>query len=153
MNDIYARRLAQSAIFQSTSRALPSIYRATKITGEKLSGALIREEFMRINGHRSMPLLIPDCAAVRQQNSHWVSLHDSCAWAVSGRAFCVRNQTQFSQHAAAIGRLEVSVPHVRQAATMQIMTLEHVARSDGIATQSEEDVEDEAQATDAAADQ
>ena len=133
MNDIYARRMAQSSMFQSIYKSFPVMWSATQITKEPLTGHLVQEELMRVNGHRAMPLLLPDVALCNVQNAHWNTLNDACAWAVSGRAFAVRNQTPLTQAAASIGRLEESIPAVRTITTTQIMTNVHLARCDGIA--------------------
>lgn len=138
MNELISRRMAQSAMFHNAARCLPVMHRAVSITGEKYNGTLLEEEFMRINGQQAMPLLLGPVAAQKLPYAHWNSLNDACAWASSARAFNVRYQSVMTQHAAAVGRLEESIPKMRQTATMQIMTLEHVARVDGISVKGDD---------------
>jgi hypothetical protein len=95
MNDIYARRAAKTMMFQQAYRSIPTLWNATRVTKEKLDGAFVAEEFMRVNGQRTMPLLIGDVSTQTQHNSHWVHLNDTAAWAECGRAFS-QNETEAS---------------------------------------------------------
>ena len=142
MNDIYARRAAKTMMFQQAQRALPTLWAATKVTKEKLDGNFVAEEFMRINGQRTGPLLIGAVAQQTQHNAHWVHLHDTGAWAESHRAYAVRHHTPMTQRFADIARLHDSTGNVRVQATPQSLMLEHVARVEGIATFEERIIED-----------
>ncbi len=139
MNDLYARRLGQVAMFQQLYRMHPTLWSATRITGEKLDADFVLEEYMRINGHRAMPLVIPEVSTQKLQRSHWNDLHDSCAWATSFRAYTLRNQTPITQRAAAVARMEESLKVAKTGSSTQNMFLEHVARVEGLSTPAIDD--------------
>lgn len=134
MNDIYAKRLARCETFLQTMRALPVVREAVALTHEPLSWALLREEFMRVNGCRQMPLLLYHTSGQIHQRSHWNNLIGTTNWAESARAFAVRAQTPLTQRFASIGRLDTPVPPTRVASSAQNIFLEHMSRSEGIST-------------------
>jgi hypothetical protein len=131
MNDIYARRASQTMMLMQTQRMLPTLWQATQITKEKLDARFVKEEFMRVNGHRQLHLLLGDVAMQQHQHTHWHKLHSTNAWAESHRAYSVTNHSPVTQRFADIGRLHDSIPNVRVATTAQAVVLEHIARTEG----------------------
>ena len=132
MNEIYARRRAQMLMFNQLTRIHGTLWDATRITKEKLDFNFVREEMMRVNGRRAMPLLI---AAAAEQNIHqtqWSTLCDNGAWTDSMRAFAVQNQTPLTQRTAAMGRMSETIGQSRIGSSVQVMFNEHVARTEGI---------------------
>lgn len=138
MNDIYARRAAQSGMLQNLYRTHATLWQATRVTKEKLDYAFVKEEFMRVNGHRTMPLLVAASAQSKMQNCHFNQLTDACAWADSARAFSVRNQTPLTKHIAAMGRMEITLPQMKLQTTAQSLFSEYNAICDGVASFDEE---------------
>lgn len=102
------------------------------MTKEKLDVKMVKEELMRVNGQRSMPLLIGEAAAFDCHTSHLNQLTDNCSWAESSRAMTVRHQSPFTQKAASIGRMHTNIPATRTSATAQTAFGEHMARLDGL---------------------
>lgn len=133
MNDIYARRASQALMFHQAQRCIPTLYAATRVTKEPLNGAFVREEFMRINGHHQLPVLIPEVAAQTHHTTHWHHLHSTCAWADSHRAYAVGHQTPMSQRFGDIGLMTEQIAPVRGNTTPQAVVQEHVARVEGTA--------------------
>lgn len=115
-------------------RAFPVLHAATKVTKEPLTWAFLREEFMRVNGYRQMPLLLPKTSQQIHQYSHWNNLIGTTAWAESGRAYAVRAQTSLTQRYSAVARLEAALPSTRVAAAAQNIFLEHMSRVEGISS-------------------
>nr|CCC95976.1 hypothetical protein, unlikely [Trypanosoma congolense IL3000] len=138
MNDIYARRLAQAMMFHQLMRCHGTLWAATQVTKEKLDYNFIREEFMRINGHRAMPLLLGAAARENLHQLHLTHLSEHCAWGESTRAFIVRKQTPLSQHIAAMGRMSETINQVRTASTVQNLFNEQISCMDGTASFEEE---------------
>lgn len=139
MNDIYARRLAQSGMFHQLMRIHGTLWTATSVTHEKLDLNLVKEEFMRTNGRRAMPQLVGAAARVSEWgDSHLTSLSDHCSWAESGRAYAVQRQTPMTQHIAAMGRMSETIPQCRTAVTCQSLFGEHMCRIDGVSAYEEE---------------
>lgn len=138
MNDLIAYRLAQPSMFHQLMRMHGVMWNATQVTKEKLDTQFIFEEFMRINGRRAMPLLVPAAAAASRRETHFSNLVDHCAWAESARAYCVQHQTPLTQRAAAMGRMEETIAQTRSAATCQGIFNEHIARIEGISGFEEE---------------
>ena len=134
MNDIFARRAAKSDIFFAAMRAHPVLRQATDLTHERLDFHFIREEFMRVNGFRQMPLLMHEAAQATGKFSHWNALLSSTTWVESKRAFTVRNQSPLTQRYCAMGRLAASMPATRTAASAQNLFLEHMDRVEGISS-------------------
>lgn len=132
MNDIYAKRLARCEMFFQAMRALPVLHQATAVTREPLNWAFLREEFMRVNGYRQMPLLMTHVSRQTHQHSHWNHLISNTSWAESARAYAVRSQTPLTQRYAAVGRLEAALPPTRVAVAAQNIFLEHMSRVEGI---------------------
>ncbi len=132
MNDIYARRRAQMVMFNQLQRIHGTLWDATRVTKEKLDYEFVREEMMRVNGRRAMPLLIPAAAEQNIQQTHWNSLCDNGAWSDSMRAFTVQNQTQITMRAAAMGRMAETINQSRVGSTVQVMFNEHISRVEGI---------------------
>jgi hypothetical protein len=132
MNDIYARRAAQTAMFMNAQRMLPTLYQATQLTKEKLDAKFLKEEFMRINGHRQLHLLVPGIAQQKHQYTHWNRLNSACSWAESHRAYSVSHHTPLTQRFADVGRMSDSIPNIRVSSTAQNVVLEHIARQEGI---------------------
>jgi len=133
MNDIYARRVAQTTMLQHLYKIHGTLWAATQITREPLNGAFVKEEFMRINGSRQMPLLIPESCENNLPMSHWNHLAEHHAWAESARANAVRSQTPLTQHIASMGKMQSTVNTLRAAGSMQAMVNEHIARIEGTA--------------------
>lgn len=119
-------------MFCQAQRSLPLLWDATRITKEKLDGAFLREELMRVNGQRSMPLLVGAAAQFDCHLTHLNELQDACAWSESARACGVRYQTPVTQHVAAMGRMSDTISAARIAVTCQASFLETVARQEGI---------------------
>ena len=135
MNEMYARRLSQTAMFHNTQRMLPCLYRATQVTKEKLDNKFVEEEFMRINGHRTQHLLIPENSVQKLPRTHWNDLHDTATWTESMRAQSVRFQTPLTRRCAEVALIQEPLSKFRSQATIQAMFLEQVSRTTGIAVQ------------------
>jgi hypothetical protein len=112
-------------------RMLPVLYQATRVTGEKLDGRFVREEFMRTNGHRQLHLLVPEIASQTHQNTHWHRLHSTYAWAESHRAYSAKYHTPLTQRFGDIGRMQDTIPNVKIVASAQQLVIEHTARQEG----------------------
>lgn len=125
-------------MFQQLQRMHGTLWAATQVTKEPLNYKFVEEEFMRVNGKRAMPLLIGAAADQNLHHSHWNHLADNWAWTESSRAYAVRNQTQFTQHVAAMGRMAETIQQARSSTTCQLMVTEHLARIDGISAFEEE---------------
>ena len=132
MNEIYARRRAQMLMFNQLTRMHGTLWDATRVTKEKLDGAFVREELMRVNGRRTMPLLIPATAEQNVHQTHWNQLCDNGAWTDSMRAYSVQNQTPLTQRVAAMGRMAETITQSRTGSTVQVLFNEHIARMEGI---------------------
>ena len=132
MNDIMARRGAQRMMFCQVQRSLPLMWDATRVTKEKLDGRFVQEELMRVNGQRSMPLLVGAAAKFDCHKTHLNELQDACAWSESARAFSVRFQTPVTQHVAAMGRMSDTISSTRIGVTCQSSFLETIAKQEGI---------------------
>ncbi|RNF23809.1 uncharacterized protein Tco025E_02710 [Trypanosoma conorhini] len=144
MNDIYARRLAQGMMFHQLMRCHGTLWAATQVTKEKLDYNFIREEFMRSNGRRTMPLLIGAAAEENLHELHLTHLTEHCAWGESARASAVHRQTPLSQHIGAMGRMSETIHQTKTAATMQNLFNEHLSRIEGISSFEEEPLIDDA---------
>lgn len=132
MNELFARRYAQSMSFHQLHRSLPLMWAATKLTKEKLDVNFVKEEIMRVNGQRTMPLLIGEAAAIDCHASHLNQLTDNCSWAESQKAMTVRHQTPFTRRIASVGRMSSNIATTRTAVTAQNAFGEHMARLDGL---------------------
>eukprot|EP00758_Cryptobia_borreli_P004495 Tbor_TRINITY_DN4412_c0_g1::TRINITY_DN4412_c0_g1_i1::g.7916::m.7916 len=141
MNDIFARRAAQRMMFCQIQRSLPILWDATRVTKEKLDVKLVQEEMMRVNGHRTMPLLLGDAAAFDTHHNHLDQLEDTCSWAESGRAFTVRYQSPYTQRVAAMGRMKDTIATTRQV-TCQSDFIEHLSRTEGLMKFDQEPTEE-----------
>ncbi|CAG9580219.1 conserved hypothetical protein [Leishmania major strain Friedlin] len=138
MNDIYARRLAQTSMFHQLMRSHGTLWAATQVTKEKLNLAFVKEEMMRVNGRRAMPLLIGAAANENLNDTHFTHLTEHCAWTESARAFAVQRQTPLTQHIASMGRMAETITQAKTASTSQLLFNEHLARIDGISEFEEE---------------
>lgn len=138
MNDIYAKRLAQTSMFHQIMRSHGTLWAATQVTKEKLDLPFVKEEFMRVNGRRAMPLLVGAAADENLNESHLAKLTDHCGWTESARAFAVQRQTPLTQHIAAMGRMTETINQAKTASTTQSLFNEHMARVDGISSFEEE---------------
>lgn len=138
MNDLIAYRLAQPSMFHQLMRMHGVLWNATQVTKEKLDTKFINEEFMRINGRRAMPLLIPAAAEEARRHSHLAHLVDHCAWAESSRAYAVQHQTPLTQRIASMGRMQETINQTRTGGTCQSLFNEHIARIEGICGFEEE---------------
>ncbi|KAG8348485.1 hypothetical protein TRVL_00695 [Trypanosoma vivax] len=138
MNDIYARRFAQGMMFHQLMRCHGTLWAATQVTKEKLDFNFLREELMRINGRRSMPLLIGAAADEDLHALHLTHLTEHCAWGESARALAVHAQTPLSQHAAAMGRMAETISQAKMASTAQSLFHEQLDQMDGISSFEEE---------------
>lgn len=143
MNEIYARRLAQTMTFHQLMRSHGTLWAATQVTKEKLDLSFVKEELMRVNGRRAMPLLIGAAAEENLNDAHLVHLTEHCAWAESARAFAVQRQTPLTQHIAAMGRMSETINQSKAASSVQTLFNEHLSRIEGIATFEEEPVFEE----------
>ncbi|KPI90818.1 hypothetical protein ABL78_0051 [Leptomonas seymouri] len=143
MNEIYAKRLAQTTMFHQIMRSHGTLWAATQVTKEKLDLAFVKEEFMRVNGLRAMPLLIGAAAEENLNESHLAHLTDHCGWTESARAFAVQRQTPLTQHIASMGRMAETISQAKTASTMQSLFSEHMARTDGISLFEEEPLLDD----------
>eukprot|EP00744_Colponema_vietnamica_P020131 GILI01028574.1.p1 GENE.GILI01028574.1~~GILI01028574.1.p1 ORF type:complete len:156 (-),score=16.88 GILI01028574.1:31-462(-) len=132
MNELFARRYAQSMSFHQLQRSLPLMWAATRLTKEKLDVHFVKEEIMRVNGQRTMPLLIGEAASFDCHASHLNQLTDNCSWAESSKAMTVRHQSPFTQRIAAVGRMNTTIATARTAATAQNAFGEQIARIDGL---------------------
>ncbi|CAC9524631.1 conserved hypothetical protein [Leishmania infantum JPCM5] len=140
MNDIYAKRLAQTAMFHQLMRSHGTLWAATQVTKEKLDLAFVKEEMMRVNGRRAMPLLVGAAANENLNDTHLAHLTEHCAWAESARAFAVQRQTPLTQHIASMGRMAETITQAKTASTSQLLLNEHLARIDGISEFEEEPI-------------
>jgi hypothetical protein len=138
MNYIFCKRYARTVMFQQLLRMHGTLWAATQVTKEPLNYQFVEEEFMRVNGKRAMPLLIGASADQNLHQTHWSHLADNFAWTESSRAYAVRNQTQFTQHTAAMGRMAETIQQARTATTCQLIVTEHLSRIDGISGFEEE---------------
>ncbi|CAJ1011277.1 hypothetical protein NXY56_005738 [Leishmania guyanensis] len=138
MNDIYAKRLAQTTMFHQLMRSHGTLWAATQVTKEKLDLDFVKEEMMRVNGRRSMPLLVDAAAKENLAETHLAHLTEHCAWAESARAFAVQRQTPLTQHIASMGRMAETITQAKNASTSQLLFSEHMARIDGISEFEEE---------------
>lgn len=138
MNDILAFRLSQPMMFHQLMRIHGVLWNATQVTKEKLDSHFVFEEFMRTNGRRAMPLLVPAAAEQSGRHTHLSAIMDHGAWAESARAYAVQNQTPLTQRFAAMGRMEETINQSRTATTCQNVFNEHLARVEGIAGFEEE---------------
>jgi hypothetical protein len=120
-------------MFCQVQRSLPLMWDATQVTKEKLDRHFVQEELMRVNGQRSMPLLVGAAAQFDCHKTHLNELQDACAWSESARAFGVRFQTPVTQHVAAMGRMSETISSARIGVTCQSSFLEVVAKQEGIA--------------------
>lgn len=143
MNEIYARRLAQTSMFHQLMRSHGTLWAATQVTKEPLDLAFVKDEMMRVNGRRAMPLLIGAAAEQNLNDTHLVHLTEHCAWTESARAFAVQQQTPLTQHIAAMGRMAETITQAKNASTSQLLFSEHMARVDGISEFEEEPLLDE----------
>ncbi|CBZ29532.1 conserved hypothetical protein [Leishmania mexicana MHOM/GT/2001/U1103] len=144
MNDIYAKRLAQMSMFHQVMRSHGTLWAATQVTKEKLNLAFVKEEMMRVNGRRAMPLLVGAAANENLNDTHLAHLTEHCAWTESARAFAVQRQTPLTQHIASMGRMAETITQAKTASTSQLLFNEHLARIDGISEFEEEPImEDE----------
>lgn len=143
MNEIYARRIAQSTMFNQLMRSHGTLWAATQVTKEPLDVSFVKEEFMRVNGRRATPPLIGGAADENLNNAHFTHLTEHCAWGESARAYAVQNQTPMTQHVAAMGRMAETINQSKTAATSQSLFNEHVARCDGISAFEEEPILDD----------
>ncbi|KAH9578788.1 hypothetical protein LSM04_004654 [Trypanosoma melophagium] len=140
MNEIYARRIAQGTMFHQLMRCHGTLWAATQVTKEKLNYNFIREEFMRVNGRRTMPLLIGAAADENLHQLHLTHLTEHCAWSESARACAVHEQTPLSKHIAAMGRMAETIPQAKTACTVQNLLQEQLAHIDGISTFEEDPI-------------
>lgn len=138
MNEIYAKRLAQTSMFHQIMRSHGTLWAATQVTKEKLDLAFFKEECMRVNGRRTMPLLVGAAADENLGNTHLAHLTEHCGWTESARAFAVQHQTPLTQHVASMGRMAETINQARTASTTQSLFNEHMARIDGISYFDEE---------------
>lgn len=138
MNEIYGKRLAQSFMFHQLMRSHGTLWAATQITKEPFDTNFVKEEFMRVNGRRAMPLLIGASAEENLNDSHLAHLTDTFAWTESARAYGVQRQTPLTQHVAAMGRMAETINQSRSAATCQSLLNEHIARTDGLSSFDED---------------
>ncbi|KAK7199751.1 hypothetical protein NESM_000021200 [Novymonas esmeraldas] len=138
MNEIYAKRLAQTSSFHQLMRSHGTLWAATQVTKEPLDVAFVKEEMMRVNGRRAMPLLVGAAAAQSLHDTHLAHLTEHCSWTESARAFAVQHQTPLTQHIAAMGRMAETITQSRTACTSQLLFNEHMARIDGISEFEEE---------------
>ncbi|KPA84685.1 hypothetical protein ABB37_01193 [Leptomonas pyrrhocoris] len=143
MNEIYAKRLAQTSMFHQIMRSHGTLWAATRVTKEKLDLAFVKEEFMRVNGRRTMPLLVGAAAEENLNESHLAHLTDHCAWTESARAFAVQRQTPLTEHIASMGRMAETINQAKTASTTQSLFNEHMARIDGINSFEEEPLLDD----------
>lgn len=143
MNEIYAKRLAQTSMFHQLMRTHGTLWAATQVTKEKMDVAFVKEEFMRVNGRRAMPLLIGAAADENLNETHLAHLTDHCAWTESARAYAVQHQTPLTQHVASMGRMAETINQVKTASTTQSLFNEYMARIDGISYFEEEPLVDE----------
>ncbi|CBH18525.1 hypothetical protein, conserved [Trypanosoma brucei gambiense DAL972] len=138
MNDIYARRLAQATMFHQLMRCHGTLWAATQVTKEQMDYNFIREEFMRVNGRRAMPLLLGAAANENLHQSHLSHLSEHCAWGESARALAVQRQTPLSQRVAALGRMAETIHQVKTASTVQNLFNEQISCMEGISSFEEE---------------
>ncbi|KAG5496205.1 hypothetical protein JKF63_02506 [Porcisia hertigi] len=143
MNDIYARRLAQTSLFHQVMRIHGTLWAATQVTKEQLDLAFVKEEMMRINGRRAMPLLVGAAAKENLNDTHLTHLTEHCAWAESARAYAVQQQTPLTQHIASMGRMSETITQAKTASSGQLLFNEHMARIDGISEFEEEPIMEE----------
>ena len=132
MNEIYARRASQALMMQQAQRMLPTLWQATQLTKEPLNGRFVEEEFMRVNGHQQLHLLVGPVANQRHQHSHWHRLHSTNAWADSARSYATSSKSPLTQRFADLGRMHDTIPSVRVSATAQNVVMEQIAREEGI---------------------
>ncbi|EPY35084.1 hypothetical protein STCU_01258 [Strigomonas culicis] len=130
-------------MFHQLMRNHGTLWAATQVTHEKLDNQFIKEEFMRVNGRRAMPLLLGAAASENLSETHLNHLTEHCAWAESARAFCVQQQTPMTQHVAAMGRMAETVNQAKTATSAQTLFNEHMARIEGITTFEEEPILDD----------
>lgn len=138
MNDIYARKLSQTTLFQQLYRTHGSMWQATRATKEKLDYKFVSEEMMRVNGQRTMPLLIGGSADYNIHNAHWNEFMDGGAWKESMRAYMVKNQSTITRKAAAMGRMAETTPNTKTGIITQTSFMEHVGRVEGTNSCEEE---------------
>ncbi|EAN80412.1 uncharacterized protein TEOVI_000860100 [Trypanosoma equiperdum] len=138
MNDIYARRLAQATMFHQLMRCHGTLWAATQVTKEQMDYNFIREEFMRVNGRRAMPLLLGAAANENLHQLHLSHLSEHCAWGESARALAVQRQTPLSQRVAALGRMAETIHQVKTASTVQNLFNEQISCMEGISSFEEE---------------
>ncbi|CAD2216292.1 hypothetical protein AGDE_00352 [Angomonas deanei] len=138
MNEIYARRLAQTNMFHQLMRSHGTLWAATQVTKEPLDYQFVKEEFMRTNGKRTMPLLIGASADENMSESHFSHLTDNYAWTESSRAYAVQRQTPLTQHVASMGRMAETLVQSKTSSTSQTLFNEHIARIEGITLHEEE---------------
>lgn len=143
MNEIYARRFAQTSMFHQLMRVHGTLWAATKVTKEPLNYDFVKEEFMRVNGRRAMPLLLGAAAGENLNDSHLAHLTEHCAWAESSRAYAVQHQTPVTQHVASMGRMRETITQTRTSVTGQTLFNEHISRVDGISGFEEEPLLDD----------
>ncbi|GET91478.1 hypothetical protein, conserved [Leishmania tarentolae] len=144
MNDIYAKRFAQTSMFHQLMRSHGTLWAATQVTKEKLNLAFVKEEMMRVNGRRAMPLLVGAAANENLNDTHLAHLTEHCAWTESARSFAVQRQTPLTQHIASMGRMAETITQAKTASSSQLLLNEHLARIEGISEFEEEPIlEDE----------
>ncbi|KEG15370.1 hypothetical protein DQ04_00091040 [Trypanosoma grayi] len=125
-------------MFHQLMRSHGTLWAATQVTKEKLDYNFIREEIMRSNGRRSMPLLVGAAAEENLHQLHLTHLTEHCAWGESARACAVHRQTPLSQHIAAMGRMAETIHQAKTGATVQSLVNEQLAHIDGISSFEEE---------------
>jgi hypothetical protein len=134
LNDMLARRMSQSLMFQNIARCHGPLWRATQVTREPLDGRFLMEEFMRVNGVRAMPLAIGPSTTVAPVLSSfaWNDLIATQAPAVSARAEAVQRQTPLSRQLARGGLVQAPLAQVRADSMAQVLLLDSLARSEGV---------------------
>lgn len=125
-------------MFHQAMRIHGVLWNATQVTKEKFDANFMFEEFMRTNGRRALPLLIPAAVEQSRRRTHLGDLTDHGAWAECARAYTVQNQTPLTQRFAAMGRMEETINQCRTAATCQSVFNEHIARVEGVSGFEEE---------------
>lgn len=132
MNDLLARHSAQNNMLYNLMRSHSTLWRATQVTREKLDKRFILSEFARVNGTRTVHVLIPASSTHLRRRTHWDSLNDNLSWAESMRALAVRQQTPMTSRFGDIGQMRETVTETKVVASLQSSALEHIARIEGI---------------------
>ena len=142
MNEIFGQRLSRTMMFHQLMRTHGTLWAATQVTKEKLDYKFIEEEFMRVNGRRTMPLLVRSASKQNLHETHLAHLSDNYSWCESKRAYIVRNQTPITQRVAAMGRMADTIQNTKTNCASQLVVSEHLSRIEGISAFEEEPTAD-----------